>query len=55
MPDRSVGPHMVGVLLKPDVMEFLDFVTLQSSNNNKFEDIPFSIVSGELKNKTLKD
>jgi len=55
MPDRLVGAHVAGVLLKPDVMEFLDLVTLQRSNENKLEDIPFSIVPGGLKNKTIKE
>jgi voltage-gated potassium channel len=55
MPDRVGGAHMASLLLKPDVMEFLDFVTLQSSDDNNLEEIPLSTVSEELKNKTLKE
>lgn len=55
MPDRVGGAHMASLLLKPDVMEFLDFVTLQSTDNNNLEEIPLTTVSEELKNKTLKE
>jgi voltage-gated potassium channel len=55
MPDKVGGAHMASLLLKPDVMEFLDYITLQSSDDINLEEIPLTTVSEELKNKTLKE
>jgi len=55
MPDKVGGAHMASLLLKPDVMEFLDYITLQSSDDISLEEIPLTTVSDSLKNKNLKE
>lgn len=53
MPDKVGGAHMASLLLKPDVMEFLDYITASETIN--LEEIPLHTVSDNLKNKTLKE
>jgi len=55
MPDKVGGAHMASLVMKPDVMEFLDYVTAQGGDNNNLEEISFSHIPDHLKNKTLKD
>jgi voltage-gated potassium channel len=55
MPDKVGGAHMASLVMKPDVMEFLDHITAQSSNGINLEEISFDSLSDTLKNKTLKD
>lgn len=55
MPDRVGGAHMASLVMKPDVMEFLDFITGQDSEAINLEEISLSQVSDNLKNKTLRE
>lgn len=55
MPDKVGGAHMASLVMKPDVMEFIDYVTAQGGDNNNLEEITFSNIPDHLKNKTLKD
>ncbi len=55
MPDKVGGAHMASLVMKPDVMEFLDFITAEGGDNINLEDITFDSISETLKNKTLKD
>lgn len=55
MPDKVGGAHMASLVMKPDVMEFLDFVTAEGGDNINLEEITFENFSDELRNKTLKD
>lgn len=55
MPDKVGGAHMASLVMKPDVMEFLDYVTAQGGDNNNLEEISFAHLPDHLKNKTLKD
>ena len=55
MPDRVGGAHMASLVMKPDVMEFIDYVTAQGGDNNNLEEITFENIPDHLKNKTLKD
>lgn len=55
MPDKVGGAHMASLLLKPDVIEFLDYITLQSGDDINLEELPLTEVSDQLKNKTLKE
>ncbi len=55
MPDKVGGAHMASLVMKPDVMEFLDNITAQSADSINLEEIVFDSVSDTLKNKTLKD
>lgn len=55
MPDRVGGAHMASLVMKPDVMEFIDHVTAQGGDNNNLEEITFSNLPEHLRNKTLSD
>ena len=55
MPDKVGGAHMASLVMKPDVMEFLDYITAQSADSINLEEISFDFISDSLKNKTLSD
>lgn len=55
MPDKVGGAHMASLVMKPDVMEFIDHVTAQGGDNNNLEEITFSNLPDHLRNKTLSD
>lgn len=55
MPDKVGGAHMASLVMKPDVMEFLDYVVAQGGDNNNLEEISFERIPEDLKHKTLKD
>lgn len=55
MPDKVGGAHMASLVMKPDVMEFIDHVTAQGGDNNNLEEITFSNLPEHLRNKTLRD
>jgi voltage-gated potassium channel len=55
MPDKVGGAHMASLVMKPDVMEFIDHITAEGGDNINLEEISFNKIPDELKNKTLKD
>lgn len=55
MPDKVGGAHMASLVMKPDVMEFIDHITAEVGDNISLEEISFDRIPDELKNKTLKD
>jgi voltage-gated potassium channel len=55
MPDKVGGAHMASLVMKPDVMEFIDQITAEGIGNISLEEISFAKIPEELKNKTLKD
>lgn len=55
MPDKVGGAHMASLVMKPDVMEFIDHITAEGGENVNLEEISFDRIPDELKNKTLKD
>jgi voltage-gated potassium channel len=55
MPDKIGGAHMASLVMKPDVIEFLDYITGQGGDNIKLEEITFENLSSNYKNKTIRD
>jgi voltage-gated potassium channel len=55
MPDKVGGAHMASLVMKPDVMEFVEHITAQGENTNNLEEITFETISDSLKHKTLKE
>ena len=55
MPDKVGGAHMASLVMKPDVMEFIEMITLQGADNINLEEIAFDSITDSLRNKTLKD
>jgi voltage-gated potassium channel len=46
---------MASLVMKPDVMEFIDFITAEGGDNINLEEINFDTLSESLRHKTLKD
>ena len=55
MPDKLGGAHMASLVMKPDVMEFVDFITGQGGDNIRLEEITFDTLSSQYQNKTIRD
>lgn len=55
MPDKLGGAHMASLVMKPDVMEFVDFITGQGGDNIRLEEITFENLSAQYQNKTIRD
>jgi len=55
MPDKVGGAHMASLVMKPDVIEFIDTITSERGNNISLEEISFTEMPDGLKDKTLKD
>lgn len=55
MPDKLGGAHMASLVMKPDVMEFVDYITGQGGDNIRLEEITFENLSEEYQNKTIRD
>ena len=49
MPDKIGGTHMASLVVKPDVLEFMDHIT--GTINIKLEEILFSSLPDSMKNK----
>jgi voltage-gated potassium channel len=55
MPDKVGGAHMASLVMKPDVIEFIDYMTAVGNEKMSLEEIVFSNVSDDYKSKTLKE
>ena len=55
MPDKLGGAHMASLVMKPDVMEFVDYITGQGGDNIRLEEITFANLSQTYQNKTIRD
>lgn len=55
MPDKIGGAHMAALVLKPDVIEFIDHITGQGGPDINLEEITFENLPEPLRNKTIRD
>lgn len=55
MPDKIGGSQMASLVVKPDVIEFIDYITGAGSVNIRLEEIKFDSLPKKLKNKTIKE
>ena len=57
MPERVGGNHMATLVIRPDVVEFMQLLTVQVENDSltNLEEIMYNDLPEELKNKTLND
>lgn len=55
MPDKLGGAHMASLVMKPDVMEFVDYITGQGGDNIRLEEITFANLSMEFQNKSISE
>ncbi len=55
MPDRIGGTHMATLVTKPDVIEFIEYLSGEEGESIHMESVPFHDLPNEIKNKTLKE
>lgn len=55
MPDKIGGAHMASLVIKPDVIEFVDYVMGQGNDSNNLEEITFENLPEEFQNKSIKE
>ena len=55
LPDKIGGTHMATLVSKPDVIEFIDFVSGEEGETINMESISFDSLPPEIKNKTLDE
>jgi voltage-gated potassium channel len=54
MPDKIGGAHMAALVMKPDVIEFIDHITGQGGVNIGLEEITFNSLAKNLQNSTIR-
>jgi voltage-gated potassium channel len=55
MPDRIGGTHMATLVSKPDVIEFIDYLSGEEGESINMESVAYHKLPNEMKNKTLRD
>jgi voltage-gated potassium channel len=55
MPEKVGGAHMAILVARPDVMEFLDNLSIHSQHSTNLEEIECSDLHPELENKTIHE
>jgi voltage-gated potassium channel len=55
MPDIVGGVHMASLVVTPDVLEFLDHISIQGSGNINLEEVCFTDLPEDFKYQTLGD
>jgi len=54
MPDKIGGSHMATLVSKPDVIEFMDFLSSEDGESVNMESVPYDQLPPNIKNKPLK-
>jgi voltage-gated potassium channel len=54
-PDKIGGTHMATLVSKPDVIEFIDYLSGEEGDSIHLESVGYEILPVELKDKTLQD
>lgn len=55
MPDKIGGAHMASLVMKPDVIEFMDYISAQGQIEINLEEIAFDSLPEQFKNKTIHE
>lgn len=55
MPDKVGGSHMASLVIKPDVVEFLDTISVEGTGDINLEELTVSEFPGHTQVKTLRD
>ncbi len=55
MPDKIGGQHMATLVVTPDVVEFLDHISLQGKADVNLEEITFDNIPDDFKGRTIKE
>lgn len=55
MPDKIGGMHMASLVVTPDLVEFVEKLTMLDEGSTNLEEIPVNSLPSEFLNKTIKD
>ena len=55
LPDRIGGTHMATLVSKPDVIEFIDYLSGKEGESINVESVPYDELPDYIKDKTLRD
>jgi len=55
MPDKVGGAHMASLVMSPDVLEFLDHISVQGAAETNLEEISFQHIPEDFQYKTLRE
>lgn len=55
LPDKIGGTHMATLVSKPDVIEFIDYISGEEGESINVESVPYDELPGNVKNKPLHD
>lgn len=55
MPDKVGGAHMASLVIKPDVIEFMDYVMGQGTDSVNLEEITFENLPEEFRHQSIKE
>ncbi len=55
MPDKIGGSHMASLIVTPDLMEFVDRLSIEGENSTNLEEVAVNALPHEFINKTLLD
>ena len=54
MPDKIGGSHMATLVSKPDVIEFMDFLSSEDGESVNMESVPYELLPSSIQDKPLK-
>ena len=54
MPDKIGGSHMATLISKPDVIEFMDFLSSEDGESVNMESVPYELLPSSIQDKPLK-
>tara|TARA_B110000211_G_C14069891_1_gene549420 strand:- start:65 stop:1030 length:966 start_codon:yes stop_codon:yes gene_type:complete len=55
MPDKIGGAHMASLVMKPDVVEFIDYISAQGQIDFNLEEISFEELPDKFRNKSIHE
>ena len=55
MPDKIGGAHMASLVMKPDVVEFIDYISAQGQIDFNLEEISFEELPDKFRNKSINE
>lgn len=55
MPDKIGGDHMASLIIMPDIVEFMDQLSIEGGNKTNLEEVGIESFPEEFKNKSIKD
>jgi len=55
MPDKIGGAHMASLVIRPDIMEFIDRLSIEGKSSSNIEELTIEDMPEEYKNKSILD